>query len=672
MADIGPLPEIADRERREKARNNLAFFIRTYFNQVCYRPFNKAQIALMDDASDIIINGGKNAIVMPRGTGKTTLNLLICLWAVLYHRNFVVLIGATAAMGKRLCDDLKTHLQAPLLMADFPELLCFEALKGVTQRCKTQTSEGMLTHVGMTSTSVTFPTFPNVETSGRTVVCAGLTGSIRGLHRVTESDSEEENTSTIIRPDLVLCDDLSKRGSLSETESRERLLNADVLGLAGHDREIAALYTGTIIADDDLTSRILNNPAWRGKKYRLVDTFGDDARWKKFDEAWKREASGELPTGSAAEEYRKIQPLLTDIEPLDPSLYGIGEVDAIHHARAMFLAVGEAAFASEYQNEPLQLSIGVDYSISVSDILKTGNGLKRFQIPEDAVKLTVGIDVNKYAVSFAVAAFMPSGTCSIIDYGWYTPRKNQPIYSTAENAEAKIIEAIGKVIDGIYSASYAEAVDVIAVDSGFASQAVYNAIEAARLRYKGKRIYASKGWSSERYELPRNRKMIMARGEDCDLRRTFPSGYILHFNSTRYNIKTQKAFLFAPGVDGRITIFGKGKEHRPFAEQIVNQELTRLTTNKFGKEAATWEIHGKNEMMDCVSLCMMLNTLQLISIRGKKVKTGNGQTPKATAGEKDAKPIEEAGEVKQANQTSTLADLWAKRKRTTGNWATSW
>ena len=674
LNDIGPLPPVANQSRKDRAATDVEFFLKTYFPNVCYRPFSAAHRQLIHDAADIILNGGKTAIVMPRGTGKSTLCLLFALHSILYHRNFVVLVGATASMAKRLCDDLKTHLQAPLLMADFPELICFERLKGVTQRCKTQTSQGVLTHVGISANSITFPTFPNVPTSGRCVVCAGLTGSIRGLHRVTDGAN-----STIIRPDLVLCDDLSKRGSLAETEAREKLLNADVLGLAGHDREIAALYCGTIIADDDLTSRVLNNPAWRGKKYKIIDSFGDESRWKKFDEAWKKEASGEAPAGSSIAEYKKLQPLLTDITPLDSNLFGKGEVDAIHHARIKFLSVGETAFASEYQNEPLQLSVGVDYSLSVSDVLKKGNGFKRFQIPEDAVKVTCGIDVNKYAVSYCVAAFTPQSTCYVIDYGWHSPKKNAPIFTNADNAEEKIIAAISEVLDKVYSAPYGGEIDMICIDSGFAANAVYSAVDAARKRYKGKRIYPSKGWSSDRYELPRNRKMILSRGEECDLRKVFPTGYILHLNSTHFNIKVQKAFLFANGTDGEITLFGEGKKHRPFAEQIVNQELTRLTTNKLGKPSATWDIHGHNESLDCLSLCVMANTLQLITLRGGKADKAEKKPLERGASKKGTDTSQsggesataQSGETESEDKPLTLSAIW-KRKQSKGNWATNW
>lgn len=677
LNDIGPLPPVADIQRKERARNDLAFFLKTYFGSVLYRPFSDAHKDLISAASEIILHGGKNCVCLWRGGGKTALSLLICLWAVLYHRSFVVLIGATAAMGKRLCEDLKQHLNAPLLVADFPELICFQKLQGISQRAKTQTSQGILTRVGISSTSITFPSLPNLETAGRHVVCAGLTGAIRGLHKVTTDANGKE---VILRPDLVLCDDLSKRGSLAETESRERLLNADVLGLAGHDVEIAALYCGTVLADDDLTSRILSNPAWRGRKWKMVESWGNQEAWKEFDNAWKLEASGEAASGTSAEVYNRIKGNLTGAKVMDPSLYGKGEIDAIHHARIKFLSVGETAFASEYQNEPLQLSVGVDYSLSVTDVLKKGNGLKRFQIPEDCVKVTCGIDVNKYAVSFCVAAFTPQSTCYVIDYGWHSPKKNAPIFTNADNAEEKIIAAIADVLEKVYSAPYGGEVDMICIDSGFAANAVYNAVDAARKRYKGKRIYPSKGWSSDRYELPRNRKMILSRGEECDLRKVFPTGYILHLNSTHFNIKVQKAFLFADGTDGEITLFGEGKKHRPFAEQICNQELTRLVTNKLGKPSATWDIHGHNEALDCLSLCVMANTLQLITLRGGKVSdkatskpSERGEAAKGTEASKDGGEANTAqsGATGEEDKPLTLSQLW-KRRQSKGNWATNW
>jgi hypothetical protein len=673
-ADIGPLPPVADIQRKEQARNDLDFFLKTYFGSVLYRPFSDAHKDLISAASEIILNGGKNAIVMPRGGGKTALNLLIALWAILYHRNFVVLVGATASMAKRLCDDLKQHLQAPLLVADFPELVCFAKLQGISQRAKTQTSQGVLTHVGISSTSITFPTLPNLETAGRTVVCAGLTGAIRGLHKVS---TDANGNETIIRPDLVLCDDLSKRGTVAETESRERLLNADVLGLAGHDVEIAALYCGTIIADDDLTSRILANPAWRGKKWKMVESWGSQEQWKEFDSAWRLEASGEAASGTAAEVYKRIKPNLKGAKVLDPYLYGKGEIDALHHARCKFLSVGEVAFASEYQNTPLQLSVGVDYSLHLSQVLKKANGLARYELPPDSVKCVCGLDVNKYAVSYCVAAFTPSGSCSVIDYGWYTPQKNAPIYTNSENAENKITEAVGAALDSLYNAKYGDALDLVAVDSGWAAQAVGNAIEAARKRYKGKRIYASKGWSSDRYEPPRNRKLILSRGQECDLRKVFPSGYLLHFNSTFWNIRAQKSFLLADGTDGETTLFGTKQQHRPFAEQIVSQELTRLSQNKQGRTVAQWKISGKNEMLDCLSICLMLNTLGLVSLRskGKEDKAANADADKtkadADADKADNANTETAASNAEQDKPLTLGQIW-KRKKAASNWAVSW
>jgi hypothetical protein len=173
--------------------------------------------------------------------------------------------------------------------------------------------------------------------------------------------------------------------------------------------------------------------------------------------------------------------------------------------------------------------------------------------------------------------------------------------------------------------------------------------------------------------------MIRLRGEECDLRKVFPTGYILHLNSTHFNIKTQKAFLFAAGTDGEITLWGKGNQHRPFAEQIVNQELTRLVTNKLGKPSATWDIHGHNESLDCLSLCVMANTLQLITLRGGKAEKGankpleRGEAAKGTDASKDGGEANTAqsGATGGEDKPLTLSAIW-KRKQSKGNWATNW
>ena len=79
------------------------------------------------------------------------------------------------------------------------------------------------------------------------------------------------------RAGVVLCDgpqDAKSAASLEQTNTRERLIKSDLLGLAGPGQKMSMLITATIIQEDDLADRLLNrskNPDFFGIKYKLVD-----------------------------------------------------------------------------------------------------------------------------------------------------------------------------------------------------------------------------------------------------------------------------------------------------------------------------------------------------------------------------------------------------------------
>ena len=103
--------------------------------------------------------------------------------------------------------------------------------------------------IGWQADSLTFPTvpddacdgFPNV--SGSHVSCAGLTAAL-------EVEKRTLATGEIVRPELVLLDDVQTReSSMSPSQSAERLkiINSDVLEMGPPGREITAVALCTIV-----------------------------------------------------------------------------------------------------------------------------------------------------------------------------------------------------------------------------------------------------------------------------------------------------------------------------------------------------------------------------------------------------------------------------------------
>ncbi len=85
------------------------------------------------------MHGGLFALAMARGSGKSSIAEVACIWAVLYgHRNFVCLIGSDEGHACDMLDSIKTELDSnELLLADFPEV-CFpiHALDGISNRAQ--------------------------------------------------------------------------------------------------------------------------------------------------------------------------------------------------------------------------------------------------------------------------------------------------------------------------------------------------------------------------------------------------------------------------------------------------------------------------------------------------------------------------------------------------------
>ena len=76
------------------------------------------------------------------------------------------------------------------------------------------------------------------------------------------------------------------------------------------------------------------------------------------------------------------------------------EISALQHAMNLKFQ-DEAAFMSEYQNEPLPEDMGDDVMLSVDEIASKVNGLKEGRIPLECDRVTAFIDIQKSLLFYA-------------------------------------------------------------------------------------------------------------------------------------------------------------------------------------------------------------------------------------------------------------------------------
>lgn len=124
---------------------------------------------VIDKIERAVVEGGLFALAMARGSGKSSIAEVACIWAVLYgHREFVCLIGSDEGHACDMLDSIKSELDSnDQLLADFPEV-CFpiQALDGIANRANGQLYQGKRTQIGWTAKEIVLPTIESSRASG--------------------------------------------------------------------------------------------------------------------------------------------------------------------------------------------------------------------------------------------------------------------------------------------------------------------------------------------------------------------------------------------------------------------------------------------------------------------------------------------------------------------------
>ncbi len=432
--DIGPLPEVVNPDRKAACERNFQLFCESYFPETYSLAWSPDHLKVIEKIETAVLRGGLFALALPRGSGKTTITESAALWSMLYgHREFVVLIGATESAALELLDSLKTELEVNERLAeDFPEV-CYPVaqLEGIANRCAGQLYKGERTRITWTSNEIVLPTVEGSRASGIIVRVAGITGRIRGM-KFKRSDGRN------VRPSLVVIDDpqtSESAGSLEQTRKRVRVLAGDILGLAGPGQKISGIMPCTIIRPGDMADIILNrntHPDWNGEKTRMVYRFPTNMKlWEEYAEIRAEALRTEGNFQKATEFY------LANREAMDAGAevswearFNHDEVSALQHAMNLKFQ-DEAAFMSEYQNDPLPDDTADDSLLSMDGICAKINGLARWRVPLKCDRLTMFVDVQKALLFYVVIAWAEDFTGAVIDYGSW-PDQHRHEYSLAD------------------------------------------------------------------------------------------------------------------------------------------------------------------------------------------------------------------------------------------------
>lgn len=454
--EIGQLPPVADPIRKADARQSLQVFNEIYLTRFFtdektgrFWPWSKTHIDLMDMIERAVWDSEQDAIMMPRGSGKTSHIKAGAIWGILYgYISWLCVLAATAPLAYKIIASLQMILETnELLLADFPEAIFpIMALERNALRARKQTYLGKLTRIIYNEAEIVFPDIPGSPCAQAIITSTGLEGSgIRGQVKSLPDGSQR-------RPTFAFIDDAQTRESAkSEMQTADRidLLDGDVLQMGPPGSPIAAMLAGTVIRRGDAMDKIAESPKWESIRRPMLtsmplhwretppdvphenwwDMYADLMKTKKTNQARNLYAE-HRPTGDRAgcleilDEQRPCKvceqrSVCMDAEAVTYWRHRKYPKDLSPIQTAMNIAIlTPRVFASEMQQQPLEIKLQ-NSKITPAQMVQKVNGLDREHVPPDATVLSVGVDVHMDILYFVVVAWEPDFTGYVLHYGTF-------------------------------------------------------------------------------------------------------------------------------------------------------------------------------------------------------------------------------------------------------------
>lgn len=650
--EIGEIPPVADWARRERCLTDPELFLRTYFGSrpYFYTPFCADHRKVIAKFEDSLRNGGLFTLAMPRAHGKTTFCRAFAIRALACGlRRFVFIVGAAMPHARRSIESIKSMMVGdtlydpdakrwsnPTIFAqDFPEIVYPAAALGRTiNRQKGQRCGGVPTDIHWSGDFMRLPKLQPSKTlraeqlrcGGGILMGAGLLGSaITGLN----IDG--------IRPDLVIPDDPQTRESAMKDvacQKREEIINAMVTGLAGAGIRIAAVMPVTVIREGDLADRFLSHalhPEWAIERTQLLhsmpthrDLWLANKNIRKDYNPFAGPEDKRRAAEAATIHYIDNQAAMdAGAEASWAERLNADEVTAIQNAMNLHND-NERAFFAEMQNQPMPADVGNTKLLAAGDIAGKLSHVPRREVPHDATTMTAFIDVQKSMLFYSVCAFTPGFGCYVIDYGSF-PDQRRDYFSLADapltldrvqgapgGEEGRLVWAIESLVSALMDREWtreksgaANKIDLLAIDSGYASQLVYQFCRRSKYRIlpsKGQSFHAgSKHATGEGKTNPGDKRgyhwALPAAREERGVK-------LLLYDTNPWKSFVHARLATPVGSPGCMSLFGDDPAtHRLFADHLLAETCSRATSEATGRTVDEWHIKNNkpdNHWLDCV------------------------------------------------------------------------
>jgi Phage terminase large subunit (GpA) len=638
-----------DAQRRQAARVSFRLFCETYFPVTFHLAWSPDHLRVIAKIEEAVLQGGLFAMAMPRGSGKTTLCEVACLWSLLYgHREFIALIGSDEEHAEGMLDSIKTEIENnDLLEEDFSEICGpVRALEGIHQRAAGQLYRGARTHIGWTAKDIALPQISGAEGGGGVIRVAGITGRIRGM-------KHKRPDGKTVRPSLVLLDDPQTDESArspSQCATREQILAGAILGLAGPGRKIAGLMTLTVVRPDDMADRILDrekHPQWQGERTKMVYTFPTNEKlWAHYAQIRSDGLRNDRGTAEANAFYREHQTNMDAGAVVAwPQRHDPDELSAVQNAMNLLLDRGEAAFWAEYQNEPKPDDLADGGLLTADQIAAKTNGHRRGEVPLGVSHLTMFIDVQGAMLFWMVCGWGDDFTGYVLDYGTYPDQKREyftlrdarktislahpgtgqegAIFAGLKELTERLLGGTGKKYRRDDGAEMSIGRCLIDANWGNSTDVVYqfcrqSAFAGIVMPSHGKYVGASSVPFSDYRPKVGDRMGLHWRIPVLGGRRT--TRYVL-VDTNYWKSFVQARLKVEMGDPGCLSLFGsEAKTHRLLSEHLTSEY--RVVTEGRGRQVDEWKIRTPgtdNHWLDCLVGCAVGASERGASLEALKV-----------------------------------------------------
>lgn len=596
------IPDCVNPARRERCLADPELFLKTYFASRYSRPFGKHHHQMIETIHSRAKYGGRQAVAAPRGCGKSELVKGMLVYLVLAGTvRFPLPVASTTPHAAKLYKDFQKKIATnDLLLEDFPEV-CYpvRALDGAPQRAGKQHVDGKLTEIVWTAAN--YLSLPKIEGSpygGVKMAYFGLDAAFRGIN--IDGD----------RPDFVLVDDPETRESaksLMQIDDRERILDQDVAGLAGEDKQLAIVVLTTVQNCYCLSYRLTERktkPAWNGLRFGTIEKWPDNLdMWEDYVAMRNADqATGDEHGRSAIQFYLDNREamdagaeMLTD--HFTPEMLDDGTQlthSALQVAWNKIADTNMSAFRTEYQNDPEPEEEIESLRLTAARVQSRLSGLPRGDIPSDTLCRTIGIDLGKYASHWVDIAWAEEGCVgTIVDYGiMETTGLNSD--SDNKSIELALLQALE-----VWSEDVADRASptLVLIDSGTWTQSAY---ELARRR--GTPYFAAKGWDAGRFRMPRRTNTQVPFLEAYARHQPEDQVWLYHVQGEYWKSWMQQRFLTqtfdeaGARVNGSLALFdneGDPKRHLSFSHHMVAEEEQLVPVD--GKAMKrVWRVKNRN------------------------------------------------------------------------------